>query len=111
MKVYFTKYSCVKGEMFFTGPVIAARKVQTLTLNLNLGSTSKITLVFCSSCNKSLNQHHIANSTTMSTKPEVSLVLGSQWGDEGKGKVVDVLACHVDLVCRCQVSFFSLLVQ
>lgn len=35
-------------------------------------------------------------------KSEISLVLGSQWGDEGKGKVVDVLACHVDLVCRCQ---------
>jgi len=33
---------------------------------------------------------------------EVSLVLGSQWGDEGKGKIVDVLACDVDLVCRCQ---------
>jgi len=38
----------------------------------------------------------------MSTKSEVSLVLGSQWGDEGKGKIVDVLACDVDLVCRCQ---------
>jgi len=38
----------------------------------------------------------------MSSKSEVSIVLGAQWGDEGKGKVVDVIACHVDLVCRCQ---------
>jgi len=38
----------------------------------------------------------------MSRKSEVSIVLGAQWGDEGKGKVVDVIACHVDLVCRCQ---------
>jgi len=38
----------------------------------------------------------------MSTNSVVSLVLGSQWGDEGKGKIVDVLACDADLVCRCQ---------
>jgi len=40
--------------------------------------------------------------TSNSSSSEVSLVLGSQWGDEGKGKIVDVLACDVDLVCRCQ---------
>jgi len=38
----------------------------------------------------------------MSSKSEVSIVLGAQWGDEGKGKIVYVIACHVDLVCRCQ---------
>jgi len=32
----------------------------------------------------------------------VSVVLGAQWGDEGKGKVVDMLASEVDIVCRCQ---------
>ena len=35
--------------------------------------------------------------------PCVSVVLGGQWGDEGKGKIVDVLACDADIVCRCQV--------
>jgi hypothetical protein len=30
-------------------------------------------------------------------------VLGSQWGDEGKGKLVDVLAPRFDIVARCQV--------
>ncbi|XP_003214340.2 adenylosuccinate synthetase isozyme 1 [Anolis carolinensis] len=32
----------------------------------------------------------------------VTVVLGSQWGDEGKGKVVDLLATEADIVCRCQ---------
>lgn len=34
----------------------------------------------------------------------ITVVLGSQWGDEGKGKVVDMLATNADVVCRCQVS-------
>jgi adenylosuccinate synthase len=29
-----------------------------------------------------------------------TLVLGSQWGDEGKGKLVDILAQHASLCCR-----------
>ena len=33
----------------------------------------------------------------------VTVVLGAQWGDEGKGKVVDLLAQDADIVCRCQV--------
>ncbi|CAF2399311.1 unnamed protein product [Rotaria sp. Silwood2] len=32
----------------------------------------------------------------------VSIVLGAQWGDEGKGKLVDLLASEADIVCRCQ---------
>ncbi|CAH1110952.1 unnamed protein product [Psylliodes chrysocephalus] len=38
--------------------------------------------------------------TDLETK--VTVVLGAQWGDEGKGKVVDMLATDVDVVCRCQ---------
>lgn len=34
----------------------------------------------------------------------VTVVLGAQWGDEGKGKVVDMLAKDADIVCRCQVN-------
>lgn len=34
---------------------------------------------------------------------QVSGVLGCQWGDEGKGKLVDILAQHFDVVARCQV--------
>lgn len=32
-------------------------------------------------------------------------ISGAQWGDEGKGKVVDMLATEADVVCRCQVRF------
>uniref|UniRef100_A0A673IVZ4 Adenylosuccinate synthetase n=1 Tax=Sinocyclocheilus rhinocerous TaxID=307959 RepID=A0A673IVZ4_9TELE len=33
---------------------------------------------------------------------KATVVLGAQWGDEGKGKVVDLLAMDADIVCRCQ---------
>src|ERR671922_469987 len=29
-----------------------------------------------------------------------TVIVGAQWGDEGKGKIVDLLADHSDLVCR-----------
>ncbi len=32
----------------------------------------------------------------------VSVVIGTQWGDEGKGKVVDLLSDNVDIVARYQ---------
>ncbi|MFO8231029.1 MAG: adenylosuccinate synthase [Longimonas sp.] len=32
----------------------------------------------------------------------VSIVIGSQWGDEGKGKIVDLLSNDVDVVARYQ---------
>jgi len=32
----------------------------------------------------------------------VTAVIGIQWGDEGKGKIVDVLCDRADLVVRCQ---------
>ena len=30
------------------------------------------------------------------------VIVGAQWGDEGKGKVVDLLAEHADMVARFQ---------
>ena len=33
---------------------------------------------------------------------ENTLILGLQWGDEGKGKIVDNLSENVDAVCRFQ---------
>ena len=38
-------------------------------------------------------------------KSGVTLVLGGQWGDEGKGKLVDILAQEADVVARCQVFY------
>lgn len=37
------------------------------------------------------------------TGSRVTVVLGAQWGDEGKGKVVDLLATDADIISRCQV--------
>jgi len=31
----------------------------------------------------------------------VSVVLGAQWGDEGKGKLVDILSSDIDVCARC----------
>ena len=33
----------------------------------------------------------------------ITVVLGAQWGDEGKGKLVDLVAKDFDVVARCQV--------
>ena len=49
-----------------------------------------------------------ANSTSYDARDaekqsEVTVIIGSQWGDEGKGKMVDLLCQRADVVCRCQV--------
>ncbi|CAH2094757.1 unnamed protein product [Euphydryas editha] len=38
----------------------------------------------------------------MANNNKVTVVLGAQWGDEGKGKAVDLLSLNSDIVCRCQ---------
>merc|ERR1712050_335097 len=55
------------------------------------------------------NTNMSANDTRTNGSPDKNLtvgraavVLGAQWGDEGKGKLVDLLAIDADLVCRCQ---------
>jgi len=45
--------------------------------------------------------NHLSHSRTK-INGKVTVVLGAQWGDEGKGKVVDMLATKFDVVCRCQ---------
>lgn len=39
---------------------------------------------------------------TYGSLSQVCAVLGTQWGDEGKGKLVDILAERYDVVARCQ---------
>ena len=34
----------------------------------------------------------------------VDLLLGLQWGDEGKGKIVDVLTSNYDIIARFHVK-------
>lgn len=38
----------------------------------------------------------------MSSKKQADLIVGLQWGDEGKGKIVDLLASKYDYVVRYQ---------
>src|SRR5260370_41998695 len=40
--------------------------------------------------------------TVFCPKTQCVVVVGAQWGDEGKGKIVDVLAERADLVARYQ---------
>jgi adenylosuccinate synthase len=42
------------------------------------------------------------NQTFACTIMSATVVLGSQWGDEGKGKLVDILAYDNQLCCRAQ---------
>ncbi|CAM6119930.1 unnamed protein product [Calypogeia fissa] len=42
------------------------------------------------------------NGEYFSSLSQVCAVLGTQWGDEGKGKLVDILARRYDVVARCQ---------
>ena len=45
--------------------------------------------------------------STTALESGVTVVLGGQWGDEGKGKLVDLLGQDADIVARCQVRFGS----
>jgi adenylosuccinate synthase len=38
---------------------------------------------------------------TNQNAPPVTVVLGAQWGDEGKGKLVDILSAEMDICARC----------
>lgn len=40
--------------------------------------------------------------------PQIVVVLGMQWGDEGKGKLVDILAQKYEIVARAQVLGYLL---
>jgi adenylosuccinate synthase len=40
-------------------------------------------------------------------KGRLAVVLGAQWGDEGKGKLSDILCGEADVCARCQVKYLS----
>lgn len=42
------------------------------------------------------------DSKIAANRHNVTVVLGSQWGDEGKGKIVDLLSSTAEVVCRFQ---------
>ncbi|KAG8237041.1 hypothetical protein J437_LFUL017382 [Ladona fulva] len=51
-----------------------------------------------------MNGNHRGTNGTTDKLYKVTVVVGAQWGDEGKGKVVDMLAKNADIVCRCQMQ-------
>ncbi|WOG98095.1 hypothetical protein DCAR_0417436 [Daucus carota subsp. sativus] len=63
------------------------------------------TVVFCSAkpvAPPVIEQTNTEKLGRIGSLSQVSGVLGCQWGDEGKGKLVDILADHFDIVARCQ---------
>ncbi|PSN35890.1 Adenylosuccinate synthetase [Blattella germanica] len=73
------------------------------TLKLEQGSRSGD--VKMAECFVEMNGQALASPRKKPRREDVSkvtVVLGAQWGDEGKGKVVDMLAIDADIVCRCQ---------
>lgn len=60
--------------------------------------------VWAKMAERMMNGTSTRNDTGASGKrSEVAVILGAQWGDEGKGKIVDLLCQRADVVCRCQV--------
>ena len=43
---------------------------------------------------------HPSESSSLVNKKQSAVILGAQWGDEGKGKIVDVLSEKFDIVAR-----------
>ncbi|KAK1282610.1 hypothetical protein QJS10_CPB22g01363 [Acorus calamus] len=76
-----------------------------------LGSSSRKSSVVSVSCSKTsaatavdaaLTEKEGAGVDWVGSLSQVTGVLGCQWGDEGKGKLVDILAGHFNIVARCQ---------
>ena len=53
-------------------------------------------------------QNYSRPTAIMSHKNQVTVVLGAQWGDEGKGKLVDLLTENMEVVARCDMSRVTL---
>ena len=52
-------------------------------------------------------QYILTRAAAEKFEAQVAVVLGTQWGDEGKGKLVDILAQQYDIVARAQVRSSS----
>jgi adenylosuccinate synthase len=51
---------------------------------------------------KNLNKQYTTKNNKLTQLMAVDLLLGLQWGDEGKGKIVDVLTSNYDIIARFQ---------
>ena len=78
-------------------PLLPHRRASVLHVRAAIASSEAL------SQKKSASSHD-----AYSALSQVCAVLGTQWGDEGKGKLVDILAERYDIVARCQVLPLSL---
>lgn len=58
------------------------------------------TFIQVTALERTISTMSTTTTTTSLTKPGIDVVLGAQWGDEGKGKLVDVLSQHYDVCAR-----------
>ncbi|KAF7819007.1 Adenylosuccinate synthetase 2, chloroplastic [Senna tora] len=78
---------------FHTRPFLPRRSVALCSAKPLVSSSSELTVSDSST---------LDGLSRIESLSQVSGVLGCQWGDEGKGKLVDILAQHFDIVARCQ---------
>lgn len=92
---------------------ILARFISVRSAIVCLGCLKSFTMSGATSLNGAINDINYTNGGLIRNRErsgsvsnynsKVTVVLGAQWGDEGKGKVVDMLSGSADVVCRCQV--------
>jgi adenylosuccinate synthase len=58
--------------------------------------------IFTEQKRKNRNKQHTTKNNKLTQLMAVDLLLGLQWGDEGKGKIVDVLTTNYDIIARFQ---------
>ncbi|XP_051141439.1 adenylosuccinate synthetase, chloroplastic-like [Andrographis paniculata] len=81
---------------------IRSEKLCGSQLHLSLPKTNRTNAIRCSAVVERKIGESEAGLSRIESLSHVSGVLGCQWGDEGKGKLVDVLAKHFEIVARCQ---------
>lgn len=63
--------------------------------------SGELQLLFLAACGPSLFYADVLTPHCLpADPPAVTAVLGAQWGDEGKGKLVDILSADVDICAR-----------
>lgn len=132
MNMHLHQFDCQESQVHeFQLFFVYFRRIQfvskswTLTLNILMSRISciraiqsqmKFSIALKQQQRKHSNENENEKSKTI--QPTVYLpraflffvvcISGAQWGDEGKGKVVDMLATEADVVCRCQVRLYDI---
>lgn len=102
---HVTERNAVKGYSGCTGSVEASSMASdSTTANVNGRESGNLNGEPVVKRPRESSAQEPPHSFLKEPQNKVTVVLGAQWGDEGKGKVVDLLAMDADIVCRCQVT-------